>query len=282
MRDRGLLVTTHEGVRTLVLSRPERGNALSADMVEALLDGALDAYSNPQIHTLVIRAEGKHFCTGFDVSGLETQSDGDLLQRFVRIETLLATIWHAPIRTVAIADGRVWGAGADLFATCDIRVAGQGANFRFPGAAFGLVLGTRRLAERIGVDHARQCAVSGLRLDAAKATELGLVTDLVESLATEAGEAVGGPAEAVGAQPGNTVGSAAEAVGAQAVGIKDGAMVGSAFWATAPSVDRPTLEQLHQATRADHRDADLASLVRSASRPGLKERLVRYRAGQRA
>ncbi len=271
MSDRRLLVTTHQGVHTLALSRPERGNALSADLVEALLDAVLNAYSNPQIHTLVMRAEGKHFCTGFDVSGLETQSDGDLLQRLVRIETLLATIWHAPIRTVAIADGRVWGAGADLFATCDIRVAGQGASFRFPGAAFGLVLGTRRLAERIGVDHARQCAVSGLRLDAAQARELGLVTDLVESLMAGTGEA----------EAGKTVGLRVQA-GAPAAEIKDGATVGSAFWSTAPSVDRPTLEQLHQATRVDHRDADLASLVRSASRPGLKERLVRYREGQRA
>ena len=48
---------------------------------------------------------------------------------------------------MAVATGRAWGAGADLFASCDIRACTPDASFRFPGTAFGIVLGTRRLVE---------------------------------------------------------------------------------------------------------------------------------------
>jgi len=184
----------------------------------------------------VLDAQGKHFCTGFDLSDLEAQSDGDLLQRFVRIEALLAAIWHAPLRTMAFAQGRVWGAGADLFAVCDRRVAIGDASFRFPGAGFGLVLGTRRLAERIGVDAARRCVIDGLTLDAQAAQEAGLAAELLPSDAGVAG-----------------------------------------IINASPAVGRETLAQLHAATRSDRRDADLAALVRSASLPGLKQRIIDYR-----
>lgn len=225
-----------DGVCRLTLARPERGNALSSDLVEALLAAVDEASADQRIHTLALDAQGKHFCTGFDLSDLEAQSDGDLLQRFVRIEALLAAIWHAPMRTMAFAQGRVWGAGADLFAVCDRRVAIGDASFRFPGAGFGLVLGTRRLAERIGVDAARRCVIDGLTLDAQAAQEAGLAAELLPSDAGVAG-----------------------------------------IINASPAVGRETLAQLHAATRSDRRDADLAALVRSASLPGLKQRIIDYR-----
>ena len=104
------------GITTLTLQRPERGNALGPELVEALISAAEAAIADPAVHTLVLRGAGRHFCTGLDLSDLATLSDGDLLLRLVRIETLLALLWHAPIRTVALAHGRTWGAGADLFA----------------------------------------------------------------------------------------------------------------------------------------------------------------------
>ena len=146
----------------------------------------------------------------------------------MRIETLLARLWHAPLRTVALAQGRAWGAGADLFVACEQRVALPGASFRFPGAQFGIVLGTRRLAERIGTDAARAAVIGGLELDAEAALRCGL------------------------------------ACAAQVSPFE-------------PRVDAATARALRAATRADHRDADLAALVRSAAEPGLRERVIAYR-----
>ncbi len=190
---RPVLIVAHgAGVATLTLDRPEVGNALGPALVEALLAETTRVLQDEALHTLVFRATGKHFCTGLDLSGLESLSDGDLLLRLVRIETLLAMLWHAPLRTVAVAQGRAWGAGADLFAACEQRVAAPGTVFRFPGAQFGIVLGTRRLAERIGVDAARRLVLEGGELDTAQARAAGLV-DVVGTAPALAEPVVLGP-----------------------------------------------------------------------------------------
>ena len=235
-----VLSRTHaDSVTTLTLSRAERGNALGPDLVEALIDAVHAACADRATHTLVLRGEGRHFCTGLDLSDLDDRRDGDLLQRLVRIETLLATLWHAPLRTVAVAQGRTWGAGADLFAACEVRLARADASFRFPGAQFGIVLGTRRLAERVGADAARAITIGGGQWDAAAAQAAGLVQ--------------------------------------QVVADEDGAAQALADL-TLPKTDPATAAALRTASRADHRDADLAALVRSAAVPGLVQRIGAYRA----
>ena len=179
-----MLTIDHQaGVTLLRMQRPERGNALGPMLVEGLISAASEAFANAAVHTLVLQGEGRHFCTGFDLSDLATLSDADLLLRLVRIETLLAMLWHAPIRTVAQAKGRTWGAGADLLVACEQRLVGSGTTLRFPGAQFGLVLGTRRLAERIGADAARALVLEGGELDATQALALGLASRITDSLA---------------------------------------------------------------------------------------------------
>ena len=179
-----MLTIDHQaGVTLLRLQRPELGNALGPMLVEGLISAASEAFANASVHTLVLQGEGRHFCTGLDLSDLATLSDADLLLRLVRIETLLAMLWHAPIRTVAQAKGRTWGAGADLLVACEQRLVGSDTTLRFPGAQFGLVLGTRRLAERIGADAARALVLEGGELDATQALALGLASRITDSLA---------------------------------------------------------------------------------------------------
>ena len=179
-----MLTIEHQaGVTLLRLQRPERGNALGPMLVEGLISAASEAFANASVHTLVLQGEGRHFCTGLDLSDLATASDADLLLRLVRIETLLAMLWHAPIRTVAQAKGRTWGAGADLLVACEQRLVGSDTTLRFPGAQFGLVLGTRRLAERIGADAARALVLEGGELDATQALALGLASRITDTLA---------------------------------------------------------------------------------------------------
>jgi enoyl-CoA hydratase len=233
-----LQVERTNGVLTLTLDRPEKGNALSPTLVEALLSEVTQANANAggDLHSLVLCGQGANFCTGFDLSDLDSVSDGDLLLRFVRIETLLAELWHSPLRTVALAQGRAWGAGADLVAVCELRLARPEASFRFPGAGFGLVLGTRRLAERVGPDLARDWVTHGLEVGATAALQAGLVS------------------------------------------VIDGADAALSSRLVSPAVDGRTASALRRATRIDGRDADLAALVRSAAEPGLVQRIAAYRA----
>lgn len=183
-----LKVDQSAGVVTLTLDRPDLGNALGPVLVDTLVAEVDRVAADPAVHTLVLATSGRHFCTGLDLSELATLTDGDLLLRLVRIEMLLAKLWHAPMRTVALARGRTWGAGADLFAVCEHRFATADTRFRFPGAQFGIVLGTRRLAERIGPDAARRLVLEGGELDAARAQAAGLVGSITDMVALAEGQ----------------------------------------------------------------------------------------------
>lgn len=230
-------------VMMIELNRPTRGNAFSGELVEALIAAMEQAGLNPAIDTVVFRGAGRHFCTGFDLDRIEQTDDAGLLLRFVRIETLLNMVWTSRLRTVAIGTGRAWGAGADLFAACDERIARSGTRFCFPGAGFGIVLGTRRLSARVGRDKARQWTTTGTEVPVADALDAGLVTQTIPETASDA--------EAIGRLP-------------------------------PLAVDAETLAGLNQASLEADGDRDLALLVRSASRPGLKGRIIAYAAKRRA
>lgn len=176
-----LLQRWDAGVCHLTLNRPEQGNALSRALVEAL-DAAMGDCAARHATAVVFAGAGRHFCTGFDLSDLAEETDDSLLARFTRIELMLQRVARAPFATVAVAQGRVMGAGADLFAACAQRVALPGASFAFPGArGFGLVLGSRRLAACVGVARARQWIESGCTITDIEAMAAGLATERAAS-----------------------------------------------------------------------------------------------------
>lgn len=233
------LLRKHENhVTRLTLNRPQKANALSAALVEALID-AVEYAATDGTRLLIIDGAGSHFCAGFDFTDAQTQSEGDLALRFIRIETLLQALYHAPCETLALAHGRVFGAGADIVASCGMRIAAAGTTFRMPGLRFGVVLGTRRLMHRIGADKAREILSTSRTFDAAEALAAGFITAI-----TAAEE---WPALVTRVQ------SAAEAL----------------VPAAAAALQRRTV--------IDSRAEDMAELARSVSTPGLKERIRKYR-----
>jgi len=226
----------------LTLNRPEVGNCLSAELVEEL-HRALDTFEASPLKVVIFQGEGRHFCTGFDLADLAGQSDADLALRFIRIEQLLARIWNAPYPTMAVAAGRTFGAGADLFAACGWRIALEKTSFCFPGAGFGVVLGTARLAARIG-SRALEWIETGREIAVDEAERLGLVQQVTCPQALP--------------------------------GVLEGAI------GTSTRLDATTLSGLRAALAAERgsADRDLAELVRSVARPGLKARMEHYRSQQ--
>jgi enoyl-CoA hydratase/carnithine racemase len=221
----------------ILLNRPEKMNALSADMVEGLIDAVSQAHDDGA-QVIVLQGEGRNFSAGFDFSGLDAQSEGDLLLRFVRIETLLQTLRASPCLTVGLAHGRNFGAGVDLFAACRLRYAEKDASFRMPGLKFGLVLGTRHFASLVGTQAARTLLETAASFEAPHAREIGFVHDLAER--------------------GEWPAQCARAV-ARAAGL--------------PPASRAAL---YDTLADDDADQDLARLVRSAAAPGLKQRIAAY------
>nr|WP_313658125.1 enoyl-CoA hydratase/isomerase family protein [Achromobacter ruhlandii] len=223
--------------QVLTLTRPEKMNALSAELVEALI-AAVDAAPAQGAEVIVLRGEGRNFSAGFDFGDWEAQSEGDLLLRFVRIETLLQRVAASPCLTVGLAHGRNFGAGVDLFGACKWRVAAPDAAFRMPGLKFGLVLGTRRFAALVGAERARAILEQASVFDAGQAHRDGFVSHL--------------------AAPDSWPDLERQA--AQAAGALTGA----------------ARAQLYAALSAEQPDIDLAWLVRSAAEPGLKARVAAY------
>ncbi|PPJ22622.1 hypothetical protein C5E45_26245 [Nocardia nova] len=126
------------------LDRPQAANALSSELVETLHQ-VLDEAAAVRPEALVLEGNPQHFAAGFDLTGLSSESDASLAHRFLRIGLLLERLATAPYLTVAVVEGAAIGAGADMVAACDHRLVGPDARFGFPGARFGVVLGTARL-----------------------------------------------------------------------------------------------------------------------------------------
>lgn len=229
--------TLHGDTAHITLNRPEKMNALSADMVDAL-SAAVDDAHRAGCGLIVFRGEGRNFSAGFDFGGFEEQSEGDLLLRFVRIEQLLQKIAASPAITLAIAHGKNFGAGVDLFGACAWRAAITPATFRMPGLKFGLVLGTRRYAALVGTQVARDVLTASRTFTDQEALSHGFATERIEAGQLE-----------------DCIARAQDA---------------------ARTLTASARAQLHAALAPASLDADLASLVRSAAEPGLKERIRQY------
>jgi enoyl-CoA hydratase/carnithine racemase len=228
------------GVVWATLTRPKNGNALDSAIVEEL-DNIIDEAVAENQRLLVIRGNDRNFCTGFDLSGIEHLTDADLMLRFIRIELLLQKLAAVPLVTIALVTGRAIGAGADIVVACDRRFATENASFSFPGAGFGLILGTHRLSCRVGLDRAREFVRSGRTLTASQALEANLINAIVAP-------------------------------------TQISSVIETEF-AVAERLDTSTHLALNEVTPIGDEDSALAALARSAARHGIKDRLLGYRSG---
>lgn len=219
------------------LNRPDKLNAFSSDLVEGL-HAAVLAAQEEGIRLLIFTGAGKGFSGGFDLSGLEKMSNGDLLLRFVRVEELLQAVYHAPFGTLALAHGPCYGAAADLVAACQWRAATPDARFRMPGLNFGIVLGTGRLTGLVGADAAHGLLLRGKPFGAPEALDCGFIQDIVDQ--------------------------------------NDWPQVENRALDAALSVDAANFRAMTERTRQSNRDADMAALVRSASHGSVKQRIAAY------
>lgn len=222
---------------TIVLDRGAKANALSSEMVQGMIAALAEAEA-AHVPVVAFQGEGRNLSAGFDFGDYERQGEGELLLRFVRIETLLQSIARSPCFTVGFAHGRNFGAGVDILAACRWRIAAPGSTFRMPGLAFGLVLGTRRFAAIVGRERAREVLEGLATFDAERAREMGFVRRI--------------------------------APGEEWPAIRDEAI---ATARTLPEASRAALDRALDPATAD---ADLADLVRSAAAPGLTERIRAY------
>jgi enoyl-CoA hydratase len=182
-----LSVSVESGVCVAVFNRPEKMNALSFN-VKAELGRVFDyAESAREVKGLILTGNGKAFASGADLAEVEkivTIPDEEEAYRLLEkmksdAQKLFQRAYTMPKPIIAAVNGYALGGGAELAMACDIRIASEAAKFGLPEVKLGLTPGfggTQRLARLIGVGAALDIILTGRRVDAAEAKELGLVS----------------------------------------------------------------------------------------------------------
>jgi enoyl-CoA hydratase len=138
-------------VALVTIDRPDRRNAVNAEMCEQLTEAVREALA-ADARALVLTGAGGHFCAGADLSGVE----GDHFRAVLGVA--LRALCDAPIATIAAVGGVALGAGTQLAVSCDLRVAAPDARFGVPAAKLGLMVDhwtVRRLTRMAGEATAR-------------------------------------------------------------------------------------------------------------------------------
>ena len=188
-----ILVGTEAGIATITLNRPDRYNALGARMVDELGGALRELEGSGNIRAMVLTGAGdKAFCSGVD---LKERAEMDADERWVHNRALGAfaeRLARLQVPTIAALNGLAFGGGLEITLACDFRMATEGARFALPEVGIGIVPGaggTQRLPRLIGVTKAKELILTGRRIDAGAALEMGLVSQVVpsRSLMEEAG-----------------------------------------------------------------------------------------------
>jgi enoyl-CoA hydratase len=177
-------------IAMVTVDRPDRLNALDADMLLELAAAFDLAESNAEVQAMVITGSGRAFIAGADLKALARVHDG-----FTGRETALAgqdvmnSLAALPFPTVAAINGFALGGGLELALACDLRVASPDAKLGLPEVTRGLVPGyggSQRLQRLIGLSRATDMVLTGRMITADEAFAFGLVNRLADDVVTEA------------------------------------------------------------------------------------------------
>lgn len=183
-----LLEAVKDGVAVLTLNRPERLNAMSRPMLDALLEALPRLADDPAVGAVVLTGAGRGFCAGGDVKAMAEGQElgGDTLEEKAQAlrGRMEVSRWlhELPKPTIAMVRGAAAGAGLSLALACDMRIAGDSARF---GTAFARVGysgdfgGSFFLTRLVGTAKARELYFTADLLDAQQALALGLVNRVV-------------------------------------------------------------------------------------------------------
>jgi len=184
-----LLVEHRNRAVFVTLNRPAAANALSralvAEMTKMLGDLAREIAVGADVRALVITGSGdKAFSSGADLKERRTWTLDDTRVFLGEINALMDALAAFPRPTIAAVNGVAFGGGLELALACDIRIAADTAEMGLTEVRLGIIPGaggTQRLARIAGVAAAKELILTGRRIGAARARELGIVSEVVPS-----------------------------------------------------------------------------------------------------
>ena len=165
----------------LRLDRPERMNALSVAMVEAMAE-ALDGIAAGKARMLVISASGRAFCAGADLKERREMDAAQRLAHNAAINAAINAVAALPMPTLAAINGAALGGGCELALACDLRIAAEEASIGLTESRIGVYPaagGTQRLPRLVGASRALELMFTAEPVSGRRAAEIGLVNEAV-------------------------------------------------------------------------------------------------------
>lgn len=169
-----------DGIALLTLDRPDRRNALSIALRDALADALDDLAADESVRCVVLTGAGTTFCAGFDLGEFTVAAEDPAFAErlWASSDRYHATVLTFPLPLVAAVNGPAIAGGFDLAVLSDVRVGADTARFAHPERTFGPVV-YGPLRELVGGAVARDLCLTGRTIDAAEAHRLGLLRSVV-------------------------------------------------------------------------------------------------------
>ena len=185
MADEIVLYEVDEKVGIITLNRPDKLNAISHDLQHALTEAFAKADADPGTSVVLLRAEGRSFCAGYDIGAKEPGADDwrdDVTKAHAHLAPQLEFEmgpWLMKKPVIASVQGHVLGGGCELVMLCDITIAADNATFGEPEVRFSAVGPAIVMPMIIGYKKARELLYFGDQIDAQEALRLGMVNRVV-------------------------------------------------------------------------------------------------------
>jgi 2-(1,2-epoxy-1,2-dihydrophenyl)acetyl-CoA isomerase len=203
MDPKTLVVERADGIVTITLDRPERKNAVNAQMWDELLVTFREIAEQESDRVIVVTGAGGDFCSGADMASVgEGERPPHALANMRHVGDVCLALYRLPQPTIAKVRGVAVGAGMNLALVCDLVVAGDTARFSEIFARRGLSIdfgGSWVLPRRVGMHRAKELALFAEIIGAADAERIGLVNRVVPD--AELDEFVSGWAAKLAAGP---------------------------------------------------------------------------------
>jgi enoyl-CoA hydratase/carnithine racemase len=182
-----VLYEVADKVSVITLNRPDKLNAISPELMRQLLDAFARADDEPATSVVLLRAEGRSFCAGYDIGARppakpEDDWRNDPIKAHKHLAPQLAfemTPWSMKKPVIASVQGHVMGGGCELVMLCDLTIAADNATFGEPEVRFSSVGPAIVMPAIIGYKKARELLYFGDTIDAEAARELGMVNRVV-------------------------------------------------------------------------------------------------------
>ena len=173
-----------EAVLWITLNRPEVHNAFNSEAILELTDVFDRVKADDSVRVVVLTGEGKSFCAGADINWMREivrYSFDQNLEESLQLAEVLYKIYMLPKPTIAMVNGAAIGGGTGFLSVCDIAIAAEEAKFGLSEVKIGLVPAaiSPYVVRKIGESKAREYFLTGHRISAQKALEIGLINEVV-------------------------------------------------------------------------------------------------------